>query len=284
MSYLKNLLLEKFVTEFHPDDPELLLTHEKVMKTKPTLRAAFNYFYDRMSELCDEHAKISGREIELGSGAGFFNEIRPSVEQSDIRTSSKHRLKIDALDMNLSQSSIRCFYAINVFHHLRDPDQFFNELHRTLKPGGICILIEPHNGLLSAWLHKRVHEDEFFDPKAPNWTNDLISGPLAGANQALAHIVFERDAELFATRYTSKLAVIHRQFCCNGLEYLASGGVNFKSLIPAFMMPVVKLTEKLLRQWRNIGHCTRLPLYRNCEIRQNPEVSTLMVHLCSPCQ
>lgn len=54
---------------------------------------------------------------------------------------------------------------------------FFLEISRTLRWVGGVILIELHNGLLSAWLHKRLHKTEFFDPEMPGW-----EAPMAGVN------------------------------------------------------------------------------------------------------
>uniref|UniRef100_UPI00404899EC class I SAM-dependent methyltransferase n=1 Tax=Orrella sp. TaxID=1921583 RepID=UPI00404899EC len=78
-------------------------------------------------------------------------------------------MKLDALAMNLADNTVRCIYAINVFHHLPDPDLFFAELARVLHPGGGCILIEPHCGFASSLLHRHLHSDEHFDPNAPEW-------------------------------------------------------------------------------------------------------------------
>ena len=123
---------------------------------------------------------------------------------------------------------------------------FFLKFRVLCAGGGGVVLIEPHNGLFSAWLHKRLHKTEFFDPKMPGWEAP-IAGPMSGANQALAHIVFERDREIFQTRYGSRLEVVHTEYLLNGLRYLLSGGVNFRPLVPGFMDGPLSLLEKLGR-------------------------------------
>jgi hypothetical protein len=71
----------------------------------------------------------------------------------------------EAEELALPNNSVRCIYAINVFHHLPESE----ELCRVLHPGGGCILIEPHGGSASAFPHRHMHVDEHFDLTAPTW-------------------------------------------------------------------------------------------------------------------
>lgn len=240
---LRGLLYEPRVRDLDVDAPDFLEVHATVLKEKPMLHDTFRYFYEKMAGLCDAHLATEGREIELGSGAGFFKDIRPGVETSDIRQASGIDLVIDAQNMDLPDESVRCVYAINVFHHLPEPEKFFAELGRVLVPGGGCVLIEPHGGPASAALHKRLHKDEFFDAQAPDWVNAEIRGPLSGANQALSHIVFSRDIARFERDHGQYLSLVHREYCANSLRYLFSGGLNFRQLLPNALSPVLKGVE-----------------------------------------
>ncbi len=243
---LRELLYEPRVKNANVDAPDFLELHSRILREKPVLNDAFTAFYNQMGQLCDRYLAVEGREIELGSGAGFFKAIRPQVETSDIREAPGIDLKLDAQSMNLPDTSVRCVYAINVFHHLPEPERFFDELKRVLVPGGGCILIEPHGGLASAALHKRLHKDEFFDAGAPDWINSEIRGPLSGANQALSHIVFHRDLERFEQDHGDCLELVHREYCRNSLRYLMSGGLNFRQLVPDALSPVLRGTEYVL--------------------------------------
>lgn len=124
---------------------------------------------------------------------------------------------------------------------------FFEELTRVLHSGGGCILIEPHGGFSSALLHRHLHSDEHFDPKAKGWRTSEIAGPLSGANQALADIVFRRDLDLFEKLYGSQLEIVYRGYELNALRYLLSGGLNFRQLMPSFMDKPLTWMEKLGR-------------------------------------
>lgn len=250
---LRGWLYESKVKGVDVDDNALLDTHIEILRKKPLLRSAFETFYRDMMDLCDRLLKTSGTEVELGSGAGFFKNMRPELITSDIRKGPHIDIALDAENMSLPDNSVRCFYAINVFHHLPDPDRFFSELCRVLRVGGGCILIEPHNGFSSALLHRHLHSDEQFLPAAQSWQTVDIGGPLSGANQALAYIVFERDIARFENLYGERLEIVYRGYVLNALRYLFSGGLNFRQLLPSPFEPVLRMLEfigkPLARYW-----------------------------------
>jgi SAM-dependent methyltransferase len=205
-----------------------------------------------MAAVCDRLFDVEGVEVELGTGAGFFRSVRPGLMTSDVREGVGIDRKLDAMDMDLAPDSVRCIYAINVFHHLPDPERFFEELGRVLRVGGGCILIEPHGGIASSALHAHLHSDEHFDTAA-SWTNESIGGPLSGANQALAHIVFSRDRAEFERKFGVSLQIVHQQYELNGLRYLLSGGLNFRQLAPTVLVSLLQGLERvagpLARYW-----------------------------------
>ncbi len=188
MNVFRRVLYDGRTRQVEVDDKLLLSIHRQILQEKRLLRSAFLDFYREMTGACDRHFEGEGTEIELGSGAGFLKDVRPQVVTTDVRSAPHIDRHLDAMNMALSDRSARCVYAINVFHHLPDPDRFFQELLRVLVPGGGCVLIEPHSGPLSSIVHKRLHKDEYFDPDESGWKNDKIRGPLSGANQALAHM------------------------------------------------------------------------------------------------
>lgn len=240
---LRNWLYEPRVHGIDVDDNSLLAIHMEVLRKKPLLKSAFETFYRDVMGLCDRLLAPAGLEIELGSGAGFFKSMRPALVTSDVRKDPHIDMELDAQHMKLADSSVRCIYAINVFHHLPEPELFFSELGRVLVPGGGCILIEPHNGFCSALLHRHLHTDESFLPDAKNWNTTDIAGPLSGANQALAHIVFQRDIVRFNSLYGETLEVVHQGYVLNALRYLISGGLNFRQLLPSVFEPLLCALE-----------------------------------------
>lgn len=136
ISTVRNYLYHNKIRELDVDDNKLLIEHKKIIEQKALLRSAFIEFYNEMFLYADSYFNVKGREVELGSGSSFIKEIRPCVETSDIRVAENIDLVVDATKMPFDNSSIRCIYAINVFHHIKLPDDFFVELIRVLKPGG----------------------------------------------------------------------------------------------------------------------------------------------------
>lgn len=250
---LRQWMYEPEVRGVDVDDNGLLAIQASVLRKKRLLRSAFETFYRDMISLCDRHLSAPGLEVELGTGAGFFKSMRPGLLTSDIRKGPGIDMELDAQAMALQDGAVRCIYAINVFHHLPDPERFFEELIRVLHPGGGCILIEPHGGLASALLHKSLHSDEHFDQAAQDWRTAEIGGPLSGANQALADIVFRRDLKHFEELYGSRLEIVHRGYELNALRYLLSGGVNFRQFAPSFIGRPLAWLERiggpLARYW-----------------------------------
>lgn len=244
---LRQWLYEPEVRGFDVDENGLLAIHSSILREKRLLRSAFETFYRDMAAICDRYLQSPGVEVELGSGAGFFKSLRPNLVTSDVRTGPGIDMELDAQEMRLRDDSVRCIYAINVFHHLPEPEKFFAELERVLHPGGGCILIEPHGGFASAFVHRHLHSDEHFDSLAKGWRTTKIGGPLSGANQAMADIVFRRDLRRFEELYGARLEIVYRGFELNALRYLLSGGLNFRQVIPSFMERPLAWLERLAR-------------------------------------
>jgi len=245
LNVLRNMLLEPGIIDNINDDNELLAIHRNILSRKPVLKSAYLYFYDEMIKICDEMFSTDGLEIEIGSGVGFFKEVRKNVITTDIRNSDQIDMKLNALKMSFKDSSVKCIYAVNVFHHLSDIELFFYEINRVLKVGGGCILIEPHIGFASRLIHTYLHKNETFLPDEPDWSNQSVTGPLNGANQALSYIVFERDYYKFKKKYGTSLRIVYQQYALNSLKYFFSGGLNFKQLIPNWMVPVLSFAENI---------------------------------------
>jgi len=243
---LQKLFIHPKVRDVCVDDNELLLIHAEILKDKKMLQSAFKVFYTDMINAADKFACKDGLEVEIGSGAGFFRTLKENIVTSDVRKGANIDIELDAQKMNLLNESVRCLYAINVFHHLPNPENFFQELIRVLKPNGCCILIEPHNGLLSSFIHKRLHKNEYFDMSMPDWNSLSIEGPLSGANQALADIILKRDFEIFNKKFGTDLEIVSISYERNAFRYLLSGGLNFRQPIPDFFTPVLAILERII--------------------------------------
>jgi len=247
-SRLRRLLLEPDLIGLDIDDPAVLEVHKRVVFGKPLLRAAYESFYSIAARHFQDNLdrRDEGLFIELGSGVGFIKDILPYVITSDVRGDANPDIVLDGTDLDLKDSSVAGFFALNVFHHLPYPRAFFSELERTLVSGGVCVLIEPHKGALSRFVHSRVHKDEFFSLDQSDWEQPLAEGALSNANQALSDIVFGRDAKAFTQEFGTTLSVTHGGYVSNQLRFLASGGLNYRQLLPNWTLGLLTGVERSL--------------------------------------
>lgn len=226
------------------DGEERISIHRKMFEQKKMLRTVFQEFHYIFHQLNQKYLNGNGLEIELGAGIAPMKDSYPDVLATDIVGNSNVDKVLDAEAMDLENNSVRVFYGQNCFHHFPHPDQFFEELERTLVPGGGVILLEPYYGPCAAFLFKRLFKTEGFDKSYDSWETP-VSGPMNGANQALSYIVFVRDRKEFEKKHPS-LSIVHQGRMTNYLKYLLSGGLNFRQLCPDFLIPLVSCIEWII--------------------------------------
>jgi SAM-dependent methyltransferase len=232
------------------DGSERYEAHRKVLRRKSMIRDVFDGFHGVFRELDASLLSGPGHVVELGAGVYPVRETTPGVLATDVVPASHLDRTLDAEAMDLADGSVRAFYLQNVFHHFPHPSRFFSELERTLTPGGGAILIEPHAGPFAAWLYPRLFASEGYDKRAATWDAD-VAGPMSGANQALSYLVFDRDLARFEREHP-RLEVVHRDVLPSWIRYLASGGLNFRPLVPAFASPWLRGLERLLSPLRGM--------------------------------
>lgn len=243
MSALLDRLREPAVRGVALDGEERIAVHRAVLERKPMLRAVFAECREAMRRLAQRHLTGVGHAVELGAGVAPMRESVRDVWASDVVYASHLDLVADAQAMPFRDASLRVVYAQNAFHHFPLPERFFHELARVLVPGGGAVLLEPAHGALASWLYPRLFASEGFDKRYPSWEAPR-SGPMNGANQALAYVVFVRDRERFE-RTCPELEIVALEPLANGLRYLASGGLNFRQLLPDALDGVARLVERM---------------------------------------
>jgi SAM-dependent methyltransferase len=240
---LANALKEPEVSgESDPDSDNFSVAHRKVLLRKPVLRALFMDLYRKIRTTdLSTFGQCPGRRLDIGSGSGFVRELFPDVVTSDLKPLPWLSLTCDAERMPFRNDSLRAISGINVFHHLPHPRAFFAEADRVLHPGGGVVLVDVHHGPLARFLTTRIHECEGFDADAPSWEAP-ISGPFTGANQALRYIVFHRDRAQFEREFPRLKIVSDTPH--TSVWYYASGGVNFRPLVPSAFTPVLRWLDR----------------------------------------
>lgn len=229
------------------DSDELLQLHREILLEKRMMREVFTEFYEECLRLDRDRFTGQGERVEIGAGVSFFKKLHPEIISTDIKKSELLDMVVDALNMPFNDESVRAFYGINCFHHFPDPNRFFQELQRTLTPGGGCVLIEPYYGFVAQRVFRQLFATESFDVTQTEWKNEA-NKVMSGANQALSYIVFVRDQEKWLARHPGLELVGHCPMN-NYLRYLLSGGLNFRPLLPGFSAPFIKLAEWMLTPW-----------------------------------
>lgn len=245
---ISEILKEPRLNNIRMDESERIEVHREILKSKPMTRKNFTEIYKILRKLDDKHFENEGLRIEIGGGVSFFKDLFPDVISTDVVESQNLDDVIDAQNMKYEDNTIRCIYAQNVFHHLPDPDKFLKEVIRTTKKGGGFILLEPADGFIAKRFYKNIFKTETFDLEQKSWKQNH-QGPMVGANQALSSIVFKRDRKQFEKKYP-ELEIKQIFVLNNYIRYFVSGGLNFRTLLPNFSYPILKLFEFILFPFR----------------------------------
>lgn len=239
INLLKKLLrLSQHQATLDLDAPETTILHKEIILSKPVLKQIYINWYNRILKEVGSH---EGKKIlELGSGGGFLKSIYPSIITSDILPLPDCDQCFSAESIPHENESIDAIVMINVFHHIPHCELFLSEAQRVLKPGGKIVMIEPYNCSWSRFIYGNFHHEPF-DVHA-DWTF-VSAGPLSSSNVALPYIVFERDLDLFKSKFTC-LSLGKMEFH-SPVSYLLSGGVSMKSMIPVFLFSIIEKIESV---------------------------------------
>lgn len=189
-----------------------------------------------------------GKKLELGSGGGFFKDICEDVITSDVTDVNGVDMVVDAQNLPFEDATIDVIYAVHVLHHIPDVCLFFDEVMRTVKPGGVVVLVEPYWSPVGKLFYKKFHPEPY-DDKVKKWSF-ASTGAWSGANQALSYIVLKRDKEIFEKKYPQLKVVYDKPF--NGLRYIATGGLWLRPILPQFCFPILTKLEKIFHPLMHI--------------------------------
>lgn len=228
----------------HVDDANVVEAHRKILKSKPLLFRNYMKWYRECLEAVEQTKHLKGPMIEIGSGAGFLDEIIPGVVRTDVVPTPYTDQVVDAMSLDYGDNEVRAFFLIGVLHHIPEPARFLAEAQRCLQPGGRIIMIEPNNSGFERFLCKYLDHYEYLDPDVKEWKNDTSADRLSFANLALPWIIFIRDREKFERDFA------HLKFknlrYHTFISYMVTGGMSYRSFLPGFAWPLVAFTEWVL--------------------------------------
>jgi len=250
---------EDFMTEVVSlDDPERHDELRRLILGKPALRRFYDEIYGKY-RACLKQAPQQGVALEIGSGAGFSKEAIPELTTSDVLPYPGVDQVIDATRMPFEDGSLRAIFMLNVFHHIPNVRAFFAEAARCLKPGGRILIVDEHPGVLGHLVLKYVHHEPY-DPRTDRWEFET-SGPLSGANGALAWIVFQRDRARFEKEFPQLELQSYRPH--TPFRYWLSGGLKSWSMLPGWAFGAATQMDRALTTiWPDLGCFVDIELVR----------------------
>jgi SAM-dependent methyltransferase len=209
------------------DDPVTTELRRSIIAAKPFLRSIYEDWYGAILERIP---RGDGSVLELGSGAGFFDEYLPGVITSEVFVCPTVQLVANAQNLPFPAGALRAIVMTDVLHHIPDVAGFLREATRCLRSGGSVVMIEPWVSPWSRLIYRRLHHEPF-EPETRSW-NFPAQGPLSDANGALPWVVFERDRKRFESEFPDlRIEEIKPMM---PFRYLVSGGVSMRTLMPNF--------------------------------------------------
>ncbi|HUI80208.1 MAG TPA: methyltransferase domain-containing protein [Bryobacteraceae bacterium] len=240
------------------DSPDRIAELRAMIDAKAALRRFYTDIYARYTA-CLAKCPKEGLAVELGSGGGFVQQIIPELVTTDVLHYDGLDRVVDATQMVFANHSVRFFGMLNVFHHIPDAAAFLREAGRCLAPGGRLLIIDQHPGWISKPILRYLHHEPF-RPDAKDWRFES-TGPLSGANGAMAWIVFVRDRPRFTREFSELQLHQYRPFA--PLAYWLSGGLRPWSLLPSAAYGIVNaIDHALLRMSTHFGSFVEIEIIR----------------------
>ncbi len=242
-SLIKRLWVEPLSRGLNLDDENSIVVHHEIIKTKPLLRAAYLRWYREIVMAYRKIESMSGDVVEIGSGAGFLDQLIPELIKTDVVPNPFASKIINAMNLDFRDGQLKAIFLVSVLHHIPDPARFLAEAERCLKPGGRLVMIEPNNSWIERALCKVLDHYEYFDDTIKDWKNKS-SNIMTNANLAIPWVIFVRDRVVFERQFPHLRIqnIRHHTF----LSYLISGGMVYRSFLPSFAAPLVNGFEDLL--------------------------------------
>jgi len=236
---LKTLLAHPLTKGLDIDDPRTTYLRRRIIQEKVFLRKIYDEWYQSIAAWLPSD---DGAVLELGSGAGFMRDFVPDLITSELFHIPDIRVVLSGLSIPFRAGSLRGIVMTDVLHHLPQPQLFFSEAARCVRPGGVIAMIEPWVTTWSRFVYSGLHH-EAFQPKAALWELPA-TGPLSGANGALPWIIFARDRSKFEQEFPQWRIELIKPIM--PIRYLLSGGVSLRALVPGWSFGLWRRLENSL--------------------------------------
>ncbi len=209
-----------------------------------------NYFIDLLLPIEKQMSEI--RVLEIGAGSGISKNILSNHNflSTDIIL-DKNQLDFvsDIYSLPFIGESFDLIFAIDVFHHLRRPEEAFNEIYRILNPQGQLILIEPHVSLFSYFIYKIFHHEKTSWRISPgSLFKNISDDPLDADNSVLSSLLFSKKWQSVRRRLASQYSTEIIQFRDIFSFFLTGGLQRNKSFLRGAAYDLLLKLEKKIPQ------------------------------------
>ena len=240
------------------DDPRRVADIKNKIRNKASLQDFYAQVYSRYAA-CLTRCPQDGCAVELGTRAGFTKDVIPEITTSDVIPYQGIDCVLDGQALPFKDASCRFIGMVNVFHHISDVGKFLHEIQRCLMTGGRMLVVDQHPGCLGKPIYRYLHHEDF-DDQAQSW-KFTSSGPVSGANGALAWIVFVRDRQTFEQTYPGLELSGYRTH--TPLYYWLSGGLKWWTLVPKWGIGTARALDRgLLNLSADLGSFVDIELVR----------------------
>ncbi len=223
------------------DGANAIEIHRRILQSKPLLRRNYLRWYRECFPAFEETKGLRGEVVEIGSGAGFLEEIIPGLVKTDVVPSPYASRVVDAMRLDFGDETLRCIFLIGVLHHIPLPGKFLHEAARCLVSGGRLVMVEPNNSFFQRFLTRHLDHYEYFDDNIEDWVNGS-TGRMDNANLALPWVIFVRDRARFEKEFPLlKIKPIRYH---TFLSYVVTGGMTYRAFLPSLAAPLVDCIEK----------------------------------------
>jgi len=243
-TFIKKIWQHPLARGIDVDHSDSLEVHRQILEAKPLLYEQHLRWYCECLPAFEETRDLEGKILEIGSGAGFLEQVIPDVIKTDSVPNPFAEQIMNAEKLDFGGGELKNIFLISVLHHIPFPEKFFREAERCLKRGGRLVMVEPSNNFLQRFLARYLDHYEYFDDTIGDWTNDSADR-MTHANLALPWVIFVRDRGRFEKEFPSlKIKEVRYH---TFLSHVLTGGFSYRSLMPFWASPAVNLIETLAK-------------------------------------
>jgi SAM-dependent methyltransferase len=225
-----------------------LQEHRRIWTAKPVLRDVYAVWFEALLAALGDARAV----LEVGAGPGFLSpharEHRPGVTwvSADLVDAPWNDVVADALALPFAPDSLDAIAGVDVLHHLAEPERFFREARRVLRPGGCLAFVEPWVTPFSFPVYRWLHQEGCrlsLDPWAPFPAAGNGKDPFDGDAAVVWSLLRKTPAE----RWRQLGFAAPQATALNGFAYLPTLGFRPGSLLPATLAPALIALDRWTR-------------------------------------